>query len=286
VVLHEPRTDAPEIVVSAVSLEFENDLRNIYSRSRTLDEVTREIAALRDKIAVRRDAYEKEYERTSQIIESRFDEDVRQVFKRLHEELPEGLVQLDRDIADLVDGYLRSLGIDYDRVEQGGRVVFDVAPASEMPAPAAVASEHRESSHRERGWGPREPWSDAFGDVRRFATGDARGLTNAQSLNLLHPLVQAAIAEARAWSGGSVELALPPDASPDLGALAGKPGVLAIALADYAGFEPVQRLVAGGVVGEATLDPSLAAQIARLQAGDGEPLNASRVHALARRGDG
>ena len=90
VVLHEPRTDAPEIVVSALSLEFETDLRNIYSRSRTLDEVTREIAALRDKIAVRRDAYEKEYERTSQIIESRFDEDVRRVFKRLREELPAG----------------------------------------------------------------------------------------------------------------------------------------------------------------------------------------------------
>ena len=33
-----------------------------------------------------------------------------------------------------------------------------------------------------------------IGDVRRFATGDARGLTDAQPLNLLHPLVRAAIA--------------------------------------------------------------------------------------------
>src|SRR4029453_18552558 len=114
-VLHEPRTDAPEIVVSALSVEFETDLRNIYSRSRTLDEVTREIAALRDKIAERRDAYEKEYDRTSQIIESRFDEDVRKVFRRLREELPQGLVQLDRDIADLVEGHLRSRGIRYTR---------------------------------------------------------------------------------------------------------------------------------------------------------------------------
>ena len=72
----------PEILVSALSIEFESDLRNIYSRSRTLDEVTREIAALRDKISERRDAYEKEYERTSQIIESRFDENVRRVFKQ------------------------------------------------------------------------------------------------------------------------------------------------------------------------------------------------------------
>ena len=90
-VLHEPRTDAPEIVVSALSIEFETDLRNIYSRSRTLDEVTREIAALRDKISERRDAYEKEYDRTSQIIESRFDENVRKVFKSLREDLPHRL---------------------------------------------------------------------------------------------------------------------------------------------------------------------------------------------------
>src|SRR5206468_11075669 len=81
-VMHEPRTDAPELVVSALSLEFETDLRNIYSRSRTLDEVTREVAAPRDKISERRDAYEKEYDRTSRIIESRFDENVRKVFKR------------------------------------------------------------------------------------------------------------------------------------------------------------------------------------------------------------
>ena len=33
---------------------------------------------------------------------------------------------------------------------------------------------------------------------------------------------------------------------PDLAALAGQTGVLAVALVDYAGFEPVQRLVAGG----------------------------------------
>ena len=185
VVLHEPRTDAPEIVVSALSLEFETDLRNIYSRSRTLDEVTREIAALRDKIAVRRDAYEKEYERTSQIIESRFDEDVRRVFKRLRDELPPGLVQLDRDIADLVDGYLALTRRRATSVPtQDGRVVFDVAPG---------AATGRRRSATDGGSPP--------------AT--RRGLTDAEPLNLVHPLVHAAIADARAWPGGSVELAAP-----------------------------------------------------------------------------
>jgi superfamily II DNA or RNA helicase len=242
VVLHEPRTDAPELVVSALSLEFEADLRGIYSRSRTLDEVTREIAALRDKIAVRRDAYEKEYERTSQIIESRFDEDVRRAFKRLREELPGGLVQLDRDLADLVEGYLASRAADYGRSDQGGRVVFEVGVGV--------------------GLGPE------IGTGGRFATGDARGLTDAQPLNLLHPLVRAAIADARAWPGGSVEFLLTPDVDSDVVALAGKSGVLAIALVDYTGFEPVQRLIVGGVVDGTPIDPSVAARIARLKATD------------------
>src|SRR5205814_8818110 len=99
-------------------------------------------------------------------------------------------------------------------------------------------------------------------DVRRFATGDARGLTDAQPLNLLHPLVRAAIENARGWSGGPVELTLPAGAAPDVAALAGRTGVLAVALVDYAGFEPVQRLVSAAIVGESPIDPSLAAQIA------------------------
>ena len=222
-VLHEPRTDAPEILVSALSVEFESDLRSIYSRSRTLDEVTREIAALRDKISERRDAYEKEYERTSQIIESRFDENVRKVFKRLREDLPDSLADFDRDLAELVDGYLTTCAVAYRRSDEAGRVVFDVAPGAALPV--------------------------EIGDGRRFATGDARGLTDAESLNLVHPLVRAAIANARAWSGGgSVTLHLPPDSSPDLAALAGNEGLICVVLVDYLGFEPVQRLIAAAVV--------------------------------------
>jgi hypothetical protein len=242
-VLHEPRTDAPEIVVSALSIEFETDLRNIYSRSRTLDEVTREIAALRDKISERRDAYEKEYDRTSQIIESRFDENVRKVFKSLREDLPHGLADLDRDLANLVDGYLAARGVTYRRSESAGRVVFDVAPGETLPP--------------------------EVGDGRRFATGDARALTDAEALNLVHPLVRSAIDEARRWPGGQVELLLPPDALSDLAALTGNVGIIRVVLVDYAGFEPVQRLVAGAVIDGTPIDPSLAARIVQLQAVDG-----------------
>jgi superfamily II DNA or RNA helicase len=243
-VLHEPRTDAPELMVSALSIEFENDLRNIYSRSRTLDEVTREIAALRDKISERRDAFEKEYERTSQIIESRFDENVRRVFKRLREELPGSLAGLDKDIADLVDAYLNARAVKYRRFEDAGRALFDIAPDAVLPA--------------------------EVGEGHRFATGDARGLTDAESLNLVHPLVRAAIAHARAWAGGrSVTLHLSAGSSPDLLALSGKTGAIRAVIVDYAGFEPVQRLVAAAVIDGIPIDPSLAAKILRLKATEG-----------------
>lgn len=243
-VLHEPRTDTPELMVSALSVEFESDLRSIYSRSRTLDEVTREIAALRDKISERREAFEKEYERTSQIIESRFDENVRRVFKRLREDLPRSLADLDRDIADLVDGYLTARAVKYRRFDEAGRVVFDVSPGAALPV--------------------------EVGGGLRFATGDARALTDAEALNLVHPLVRAAIAHARTWSGGaSVKLQLPPGSSPELTALAGQVGLLCVVLVDYVGFEPVQRLVAAAVVGGTPIDPSLAAELLRLQATDG-----------------
>ena len=247
-VLHEPRTDAPELMVTALSVELENDLRNIYSRSRTLDEVTREIAALRDKISDRREAFEKEYERTSQIIESRFDENVRRVFKRLREELPGSLAGLDKDIAELVGAYLSTGGIKYHRSDEAGRVIFDIAPDAVLPTEA--------------------------GEGRRFATGDARGLTDAESLNLVHPLVRAAIDHARAWTGGgSVTLHLPKTSSPELLAVAGKAGVIRVVMVDYAGFEPVQRLVAAAVVNGTPIDPSLAAQLIRLKATDGPPPN-------------
>jgi hypothetical protein len=238
--LHEPRTDAPELVASAISLEFENDLRSIYSRSRTADEVSREIAALRDKISARREAYEREYKRTSQIIESRFDQDVRKVFRRLRDELPDGLQQLDKDIAALVDGYLTSRAVTYRRTEVGGRVVFDVAPDADITA--------------------------EVGEARRFASGDARGLNDAQSLNMTHPLVRAAITHAQLWSGGPIQLALTADGESDLVGLADKQGILAVARVDYEGFEPVQRIVVAAIVNGEPLDPSISQRLVRLRA--------------------
>jgi hypothetical protein len=242
-VLHEPRTDAPELVVSALSLDFESDLRSIYSRARTAEEVSREIAALRDRIDASREAYEREYRRTSQIIESRFDQDVRRVFRRLRDELPPSLVQLDHDLAQLVEGYLASRPGTYVRSQIDGRFIFDVEPGFDLGVDV--------------------------GDTLRFATGDSRGIDDAQSLNLTHPLVTAAVEYARSWPGGAVELRLPPDAEPGLAGLAGHSGVLEVRRVDYGGFEPVQRLVAGAIVDGHPVDPAVASRLSRLDARQG-----------------
>jgi hypothetical protein len=66
-----------------------------------------------------------------------------------------------------------------------------------------------------------------------------------------------------------VALRLPSDPSIGLAALAGRVGVMRVVLVDYAGFEPVQRIVAGAVIDGTPIDPSLAARILRLQATDG-----------------
>jgi hypothetical protein len=172
------------------------------------------------------------------------------VFKRLREDLPASLADLDRDVAELVDGYLSARAVKYRRSDEAGRVVFDIAPGGALAV--------------EVGNGP------------RFATGDARGLTHAQSLNLSHPLVRAAIAHARAWSGGgAVTLQLAPGSPPDLAVLAGKEGLISVMLVDYLGFEPVQRLVAAALVDGAPVDPSLAAKILRLTATDGPVLKSA-----------
>ncbi len=240
-VLHEPRTDSPEIFVSALSTDFETDLRNIYSRSRTVEEMTREIAALRDKISERRDTYEKEYRRTSQIIESRFDDKVRKVFRSLRDDLPTGLAGLDRDLANLVDGFLTAEAIPFQRTNEDGRIVFDLEDNAVLPP--------------------------EFGLGRKFATGDARRLKDAEALNLLHPLVQHAIAEARAWpGGGAIRLLLPPTASPELRGLTGKKGLLCAVMVTYEGFEPVQSLLGAAVVEGMPIDPALATEILRLPA--------------------
>src|SRR5207237_2094938 len=66
-VLHEPRTDAPEMLVSALSVELESDLRRIFSRSRKLDDVTQALVALHDTMYTSRVTFGTEDERSDTV---------------------------------------------------------------------------------------------------------------------------------------------------------------------------------------------------------------------------
>ena len=128
--------------------------------------------------------------------------------------------------------------------DEAGRVIFDIAPGAEL--------------------------AGGDGNGRRFATGDARGLTDAEPLNLAHPLVRAAIADARAWPGGVGRVVAPArrcsgprcDGRKDWrprGGAGRLRRVRAGAAADR-----------GGVVDGVPIDPSVAARIVRLRATDSQ----------------
>ena len=137
----------------------------------------------------------------------------------------------------------------YQRLDQAGQVVFDIAPEAELPA--------------------------EIGDGRRFATGDSEGLPASKALDLAHPLVRAARGRGAGVARRVVELALPADTPPDVAALAGQSGVLALALVDYAGFTGA-TVVAGAVINDDS-DRSVGGdRLVSLQAADAERRPRSR----------
>src|SRR6185436_5335816 len=110
--------------------------------------------------------------------------------------------------------YLAASGVEYRRSEDGKRVVFEIvsdpSPPAPLPSPTQPPGEGRKRAEE-------SAFSVLPVEGRKFATGDARGLSDAEALNLAHPLVQAAIADARSWPGGgpdglvgSMALRLPP----------------------------------------------------------------------------
>ena len=122
-----------EALVSALGADFETELRRIYDRARTLDEVTAELRALRDKVAEERRRFEETHARTADLIEKRFDEGVQRVFRRHKEALPAALAELDRDLLAVVVGYLDANRIPLRPRGVGHEELLHVAPSPALP---------------------------------------------------------------------------------------------------------------------------------------------------------
>ncbi len=120
-VLHRAGDTSGEVLVSALGAEFEGELRRIYERARTVDEVQEELRALRDRVADERRRFEETSARTASVLAERFDQDVQKVFRRHQAELPPALAELDAHLLRVVGAHLDARGVKWkvERTEQG-----------------------------------------------------------------------------------------------------------------------------------------------------------------------
>lgn len=240
--LHEPSGDAPEGLVDALGPELEAQLMRIHTRARTQEERAEELRALRESVESSRERYEAMHARTVALIESRFDEQVRAAFRRHASTLASELAAFDRDLEGVVTGWLDVVGARWERRERDGGVVLSVAPLAGGPALLADGVE-------------------AFiGDTRAAGPGE-------EPLHLGHPLVQAAVDEARATSGAlddgaaSVVVRLP--GASWHGRSPGERGRLRLVRVRHRGYAPSESLLPIAVFdadGEA-LPPEVGAEL-------------------------
>jgi hypothetical protein len=217
-VLHRAGEISAESLVSAVGTDLEASLNRIWQRARTVQDVEEELRELRDRFSEIRRQFEEEQERTSGLIESYFDGEVRRVFTRRSEELPAALADLDSHLERVVIPYLDALGATYETHGEGDARILEVKANPALPAPLASGL--------------------------TVAVGRS---TEHESLHLAHPLVAAAVEAARKdVSAGAVGIRVPAEGA--LSAQRGRRGRLVGVLAHYRGMETVERLIAIAVL--------------------------------------
>ncbi|MEM6993087.1 MAG: SNF2-related protein [Myxococcota bacterium] len=225
-VLHEPGARAPETLAGALGMDFERRLTAIYERARSLEEVQTELEALRDHVGEAREELEATYERTAGLIETRFDESVRNAFSAIEDGMADGLAELDRDLEGVLRRYLDAVGAPYRRAAELFVTRYDIEASDALPV------------------GLREGTSLVVGKANRE--------TDGEPLHLGHALVAGAVAEARHATAEPfcVRLALT-DATK---AWAGTRGRIAVVRVAYDGFEPLTQLLPVALV-EGERDP-------------------------------
>ncbi len=236
VVLQTPRSDSSAALASALGPDFQAQVRRIWERARTIDDVEAELRQLRDTLEERRRDLDRTHERTVGLIEQRLDASVRQVFDRIQKELAPALAELDGELKAVLCAYLDAQGIAWGESKRAGHRLLHFGASSRLPVP--------------------------FAEGGSVVLGGALGLNGADPLHVGHPLVQAAVASAREDCAGQyrVRFRLNATAPKALRTRRGSRGRLALTRIRYEGFEPEERLRVTAVFDDAeVLRPAEAA---------------------------
>lgn len=221
VVLHQPGAIGPETLAGALGLDLEGQLQRIYERARSLDEIEAELHALRDDMDHKRVEFEDTHRRTAGLIESRLDETVRGSFAQLEHDLPGGLLAFDMALGGLLQRYLEAIAAPYVQREHQSTWCFD------LEAHPALPEGYRDGARVLVG--PRSPELEDDGPP-------------GSRLHLGHPLVRAAVMEARAATTAPFVVEVEACEHPGLVEHRGARGRLVLLQVAYDGFEPVETL--------------------------------------------
>ena len=236
VVLQTPRGDSSDQLASALGPDFEAQMRRIWDRSRSVREVEDELRRLRDELEERRQQLEQVRERTTALIEKQLDESVRDVFRGIESELPATLADLDAELERVATAFLDARGIPWGRSQREGRRLIHVRASRSLPS--------------------------CLVDGVSIGLGPARDLGDAESLHPGHPLIRAAVEEARTAGSGHfrVRFDLAAGAPETLRRRRGGRGRLTLTRVTNARFEREDRLCVTAVFEDAeVLRPAAAA---------------------------
>jgi hypothetical protein len=246
-ILHVPSNKFPQSLISGIGFDFEAQLRRIYDQARSVEDVTHELQGLRAEIEAKREEFDAEQSRAAELVEERLDDTLRAVFRKYEHELPGELAGLDADLERAVTTYLTAIGVTFDRTEVPGRVVLHIHPGRQLP--------------------------EDYRDGGEVMIGDTKDLRDGDVLHTAHPLVRAAIDEARDASGrpfkvrfGGEGQALPES----LANLHGRRGHLVVTKIAYRGIESVDQIVTTALLEDSVdpLDPQTVEALLSLGASD------------------
>jgi hypothetical protein len=226
-VLHVPSSDFPERLVWGLDIDFAGQLRDIYGQARSLADIAGHLKVLRESMEAKRQEFESEQDRAAELIKTRLDDKVREVFHEKYSkpQVQASLEKLDRDIDTLVGAYLTAIEVDFVRTEASGRIVYQISPSPNLP--------------------------NGYLDGGIFLIGDARDAGKGEPLYPGHPLVGAAVQEARQATSrpfvvemGPSEAGLPQSLAPHVG----RRGRVVVTKLSYRGFEPIDHFLVTALV--------------------------------------